>query len=86
MFPPVPAPKSNIKDFVVTVNYEVMLKVLKIFPLCPALGPQGSAVGFLVFRIIRQGLLTQESAAFCRFSHLSLSDCFIIHWKGPTQF
>uniref|UniRef100_A0A8D0R3N6 Interleukin-5 receptor subunit alpha n=1 Tax=Sus scrofa TaxID=9823 RepID=A0A8D0R3N6_PIG len=49
LFPPVPAPKTNIKDFFVSINHEVILKVLMVCPVYPRLGAQGSVSGSLVF-------------------------------------
>ncbi|XP_023591126.1 interleukin-5 receptor subunit alpha isoform X1 [Trichechus manatus latirostris] len=40
LFPPVPAPKSNIKDLFVSTNYEVIVDVLMVWHMSPEPGSQ----------------------------------------------
>lgn len=79
MFPPVPAPKSNIKEFFVTINYEVILKVLMPCHICPGLGPQGSVTGSFVFHVTRQGLYPGGQVPSGCFCHSALQLLVLIY-------
>lgn len=64
LFPPVPAPKSHIKDFIVTINYEVTLKLLTMRPLCSGLGPRVLPSGSWS-HVTRRGLRPGSQGLFC---------------------
>lgn len=56
LFPPVPAPKNSLKDFLVIVSPEVMLKALMMGPICSGLGLQGLVIRLLVLHIPGQNV------------------------------
>lgn len=88
LFPPVPAPKNHIKDFIVTMNYEVTLTLLPVRPLCPGLGPRVLPSGSWS-HVTRWGLRPGTQGLFCHPAlGLIVSLCIgkvLLSFKCPLQ-